>query len=957
MATPLLQTKFYIPPFRPELVPRPRLVERLEEGVRLGRQLTLISAPAGFGKTTLLSEWMASHRRGGPRLERRGDVVPPPTAAVGRARTARPGGRLVPRDIVPSAGARTAPLQVAWLSLDPGDADLARFLAYLIAALQAALQRIPALREAGVGDAALAMLDASLPQPPPVEAILTALINEIAALSATFVLVLDDYHLIQAQPVHDALTFLLDHLPPQIHLVIATRADPPLPIARLRGRGQLTELRQTDLCFTAQEASEYLNQAMGLDLSADDVTALESRTEGWIVGLQLAALSLQDRADRRAFIDAFGGGHHYVLEYLVQEVVRGQPEPIRRFLVQTSILDRLCGPLCDAVRLGDPQSSGEDMLAYLQRRNLFILPLDDEHRWYRYHHLFADLLGNLLRKEHSPEQIRELHLRACAWYDQNGWPAEAMHHALAAPDYEWAAQMIERHSLAMLTRGELAALLRWIDALPPEVARSRPWLCIHQAWPLTFAGRVDAVQPLLQRVEALVSSDDVTSADAAPESKEILGNVAAMRAMLSTFCGDMRQAVELAQRADELLPVDSLEQRSVLLFARASAYLANGELAQADRALVEKVDMGRACGNIHTIVRSLCDLADLRMLQGRFGIAAELVQGALQEAEQRGARQFGTVGYALVKLAELSYERYDLEAARAHVLEGIQLMRGWQQPYELVSGYTRLAAILQAQNEPQGALEALQQVDQIQGQHADYYKLNSIVKLCRITLCLDQEGPEAAARQAMADRLGESDLLFYREREQIVLARIRVAEGRWEEALQFLAPLARDAEAGGRFGRLIQMLALQAAALWQQGEHEQALQTLEKALALGGLEGYLRFFVDLGAPMARLLSEAVTRGIRPDYAGKLLATFPDLEAYPAAKPEIQNLQSQLVEPLTDRELEVLELIGQGYSNQQISQMLVISLNTVKKHASGIYGKLGVHSRTQAVARAQELGLL
>jgi LuxR family maltose regulon positive regulatory protein len=908
---PLLQTKLYIPSVRPDpptglrarLVSRPRLIERLNEGLCSGRKLTLVSAPAGFGKTTLLSEW-ASQR-------------------VGESADRRP---------------------VAWLSLDGGDNDPARFWAYFVAALQT----IPGLGETGVGESALAMLRTLQRQTLPVEAILTALINEIATSPTDFILVLDDYHLIQARPIHDALTFLLDHLPPPMHLALVTRADPPLPIARLRGQGRLIELRQTDLRFTPQEAAEFLNQVMGLSLSTEDVAALESRTEGWIVGLQLAALSLQGRADNHEFITAFSGGHHYVLEYLTEEVVRRQPEPVQRFLVQTSILDRLCGPLCNALT---GESDGEAMLAHLRRRNLFILPLDDEHHWYRYHHLFADLLNNLLRKEGPPEYIRELHLRACAWHDENGLAAEAVSHALAAQDLERAAQLIERHSLAMVTRGELTTLLRWIDALPDDLAHSRPWLCIHQAWPLTFAGKADAAEPLLQQIEQQVLPDNLT-----PESEEILGHVAAMRAMLAVMRGDMLRAIELAHRADELLPSDNLIPRSIIPYTLASAYCAEGELVQASQALTEELKIGRAADNLWTVVRSLCDLADLRIIQGQLRRATDLCQEALQQAEERGARQFGTVGYVLVKLGELLRERNELIAARDHVLEGVNLMQKWRQPYEMVSGYTALAAVLEAQNDAEGALEALQNAEQIQSQHPNYYKLNSMVNVCRIRLCLAQGGPEDAARQAMETQLGETSALIFREQEQMILARVRIAQGRWNEALHLLAQLAEDAESGGRFGRLLEMLALQAVALQLQGDTAPALIALEKALTVGEPEGYLRVFVDLGVPMATLLQQAAARGSAPDYVSRLLVAFGAGEKE-IASAALHPSTPFLVESLTRRELEVLQLIGEGYSNQEIAKALVITLNTVKKHASGIYGKLGVRSRTQAVARAQELGLL
>jgi LuxR family maltose regulon positive regulatory protein len=904
METALLQTKFYIPPSRPVLVSRPRLVETLNTGLQ--RKLTLISAPAGFGKTTLVSEWLASCEQ-----------------------------------------------PAAWLSLDEEDNDLARFLAYLVGALQV----LPSLCEAGVGESALAMLHASRPQPPPVGAILTALINESAAVSTAFILILDDYHLIQAQPIHNALTFLIDHQPPSMHLVLATRADPPLPLARLRGRGQLTELRQTDLRFTNAEAAEFLNQVMGLNLSAEDIIALDTRTEGWIVGLQLAALSLQGRTDLHDFITAFSGGHHYILEYLVEEVVRRQPEPIQRFLIQTSILDRLCGPLCDAVRFGESpsatgDSTGEAMLAYLQQHNLFIIPLDDEHQWYRYHHLFADLLGNLLRKRQPLEHIQQLHSRACAWYDQNGLAAKAVSHALAAEDFERAAQLIERYSLAMVARGELTTLLRWIDALPQDIARGRPWLCLHQAWPLTFAGRTAAVESLLRQIEDHVSLDSSVS-----DSKAILGNVAAMRAMLTTMHGDMSRAVELAHQADALLPADSWDQRTIIPFVLASAYYAQGELAKANQALTEKLEMGRTSGNLWAVVRSLCDLADLRIMRGRLGEAGTLVQEALQQAEARGARQFGTVGYVLVKLSELLYEHNDLRTAQDHVQEGLHLMQGWQQPYEMVSGYTMLAAICQAQKDARCTLEALRNAEKIQAQHPHYDKLTRMVNLCRIRLGLAQNEPENAARQATTIQLGEATPSVFREQEQIVLARVLIAQQKWDEALSLLLQLAKDAESGQRFGHLVEILALQAITRGLLGDTVQALSALEQAFVIGEPEGYVRVFVDLGAPMADLLQHAAAQGIAPNYAHKLLAAFGTDETESIAAEAPFSGASSLVEPLTDRELEVLRLLGNGYANQDIAEALFITLNTVKKHASGIYSKLGVHSRTQAVVRAQELGLL
>jgi LuxR family maltose regulon positive regulatory protein len=887
MTDSLLRTKLHIPPVRPELVSRPRLIERLDAG--LSRKLTLLSAPAGCGKTTLLSEWVA---------------------------------RL--------------PGRAAWLSLGDGDNDPARFWTYLIAALQTV--------HAGLGQDALQILQAA--QQPATQAVLTALLNQVARLPQQVVLVLDDYHLISERSIHEGIAYLLEHLPPTLHLVISTRADPPLPTYRLRARGQLTELRSADLRFTADEAAAFLNAAMGLDLAREDVEALEARTEGWIVGLQLAALSLQGRPDAHEFITAFSGGHHYVLEYLTEEVVRRQPERVQHFMMQTSILERLCGPLCNAVT---GETDGEATLAHLRRRNLFVMALDDEHRWYRYHHLFADLLGNLLRREWPAGHVRALHLRACEWYDGQGRAAEAVDHALAAGDYERTAELIERHSLAMVTQGELATLLRGIDALPQEVAHSRPWLCVHQAWPLTLADQADAAEPLLQQVEQQVPHEDLTA-----EGAEILAHVGAMRAMTAMMRGDMAQAIERAHRAGELLPPGNVIPRNTIFYTLASAYYAQGELRKAGQAQAEVLELGRAADNAWMVVRTLCDLADLEMIRGGLQGAADLCHEALQQAEARGAPKLGTVGYALVKLGETCYERDDLAAARDHVSEGVDLMQGWRQPYEMVVGYTTLVVVLQALGDAKGAREALQHAETIRSQHPSYHKLNSVVDGCRVRLCLAQDGPDDAARLATEIRLGRTGALIFREQEQMVLARVLLAQQKPDEALHLLAPLAKGAEAGGRFGRLIEILVLQALARQAQGDTAGAVITLERALALGEPEGYVRVFVEGGIPMAALLQQAAARGIAPEYVRGLLEALGEGAVETAAASAVTPA---LVEPLTPRELEVLQLLGEGCSNREIAKALVITLNGVKKHNSNIYGKLGVHSRTQAVVRAQELGLL
>ena len=504
MPTPLLATKLYIPPLRPNVVSRPRLLERLNEG--LHRKLTLISAPAGFGKTTLLSAWVEGIDR-----------------------------------------------QVAWLSLDEGDSDPARFLTYLVAALQTIAPNI--------GEGVMRVLQS--PQPPPIESILTALLNEITTIPDHFVLVLDDYHVLDAKPIDNALTFLLEHLPPQMHLVIATREDPQLPLARLRARDTLTELRVTDLRFTPSEAAGFLNQVMGLDLSAEDITALETRTEGWIAGLQLAAISMQGQKDTTSFITSFTGSHHFVLDYLVEEVLQQQPERVQNFLLRTSILDRLCGSLCDAVLL-DPNASGQATLEYLERANLFIVPLDNERRWYRYHHLFADLLRQRLHQSTDSstgderDGVAELHRRASQWYEDNSLTIEAFHHAVAANDVERAERLVEGEGMPLQFRGPMISVLNWLESLPTTILDARPSLWVTYASALTMTGQpISSVEEKLQAAEAALQE-----AEQDDKTRDLVGHIAAIRAMLAIPANQVETMIAQSRRALEYLHPNNLPVRA-----------------------------------------------------------------------------------------------------------------------------------------------------------------------------------------------------------------------------------------------------------------------------------------------------------------------------------------------------------------------------------------------------------
>ncbi len=913
MLDPLLQTKLYIPPVQPNLISRPHLIGRLEDGLRLHHKLTLLSAPAGFGKTTLLSEWVTAGQR-----------------------------------------------PVAWLSLDEGENDPVRFLTYLIAALQ--------VLQADVGDAALAALQS--PQPPPMESVLTALINEMAAFpvpddregqgdseACSYILVLDDYHLVTAQAIHDGITFLLDRLPPILHLVIAARADPPLPIARLRGQGQLTELRQSDLRFTTGEAAAFLNRRVGLNLSPTDVATLETRTEGWIAGLQMAAASMQGQEQESIadFIQAFAGSDRYILDYLVEEVFQRQPQSVQTFLLQTSILDRLTGSLCDTVWQGaEPLADSQATLEYLERNNLFVIPLDRERRWYRYHHLFADLLRHRLHQAH-PDLVSSLHSRAGAWHEQHGTTAEAIHHALAAEDLEWAAHLVEQAVEATMLRSEFATLLHWVEALPEELVRVRPRLCVYHALALVFGGRpLDVAQSRLQ--EAIEADEDGT----------VAGEVAAFRALIAAYRGERTRSAELARQSLERLPEESLFFRSFVAGFLGLAHLYVGDVKTATQAFEEAVRVSEKTGNLNISVLARYHLADLAALRGRMAEARALYQQAMEAAIDDRGRQRPIAGVALIGLGRMETEQYDLEAAERYLTEGVERIERWGE-VGAISGYTGLARLRQAQGDDMGAQEALQTAHRL-AERFDAMEVDDIsVALCQLRLWIAQGDLEAAARWVEGRDLTSAkdfDLArlyeeirtttsLYRFSEYTTLAWLRLAQGRPGDALRLLKPLRQAAEEGEWVAYEIDVLILEALAHEAQGESRPALDALDRALTLAEPGGFVRLFVEKGAPMARLLYRVADQGIAPAFTGRLLAAF----SAPETAAPSRERDGDVIEPLSERETEVLQLIADGLSNREIAQKLFLSLSTIKVHTYNLYGKLGVHSRTQAVAKARALGIL
>ena len=876
------------------------------------RRLTLISAPAGFGKTTLVGEWLAGCGR-----------------------------------------------PAAWLSLDEADNDAPRFLAYLVAALRTIA--------ADIGEGVLGALQS--PQPPPTESILTALLNEITTVPDDFVLVLDDYHVVDSGAVNDALAFVLEHLPPRMHLVIATREDPHLPLARLRARGQSTELRATDLRFTPGEAAEFLTGVMGLGLSAEEVASLEIRTEGWIAGLQLAALSMRGREDVPGFIRAFAGDNRYILDYLVEEVLQRQPERVRSFLLQTSILERLSGPLCDTVT--DQEEEGKAILEALERGNLFVVPLDDKRRWFRYHHLFAEVLRAHLMQE-QPDRVPTLHRRASEWYEQNGSAADAISHALAAEDFERASGLVELAALVMLGSSQ-ETLHGWLMALPDEVVRARPVLSVYYAFALLGRGGFEADAARLRDAERwLDTSAEKGERREAPSVgmvvvdevafRSLPGTIAVARAYQAGALGDVLCAANHARLALDLLPEDDHLWRGAAASLLGIAYWTSGDLEAAHRSFADGVSHQQMTGQVRFQIAGTYILADIRIAQGRLREAVRTYEQSLQVATEQGEPVWGTA-HLYVGLSELHRERGDLEAAKQHLLRSKELGEHVGLPETRYRWYVAMARIKEAQGDLDDALDLLDEAERQYVESPDP-DVRPVAALKTRVWVAQGRLTEALGWTREQGLSAHDDPSYLREFEHITLARVLLAryksdreERSIHEAMGLLERLLKAAEEGGRMGSVIEILVLQALAHETQGDSPSALVPLARALTLAEPEGYVRMFVDEGRPMARLLYEALSQGVEPDYIRRLLAAFPVAESEQTASSPMRGSKSELVEPLSERELEVLQLIAEGLSNQEVATRLYLSLHTVKVHARNIFTKLAVKNRAQAVARGRALGIL
>jgi len=903
----LLQTKLYIPPTRPELVSRPRLIERLNEGTLSGRKLTLISAPAGFGKTTLVIEWTQNSDQ-----------------------------------------------PIAWLTLDEGDNDPVRFWAYFIAALQTIYE--------GIGEAALTAFKSR--RPPPIEMLIADIINEIATIpdpstrSSTprFFLVIDDFHLITNHQINETLAFLLDNLPPKMHLILSCRADPTIPLARLRSSGQMTEIRSVDLRFTTDEADAFLNDVMGLGLSTEEIIALDQRVEGWIAGLQMAALSMRGRKDVSGFIKSFSGSHRFVLDYLVEEVLNQQSSDIREFLLMTSILERMTAPLCNAVADRD---DSQEVLTQLSRDNLFLIHLDDDRRWHRYHHLFADLLRSRVEQT-QPDMLPVLHHRASDWYESAELVEEAVTHAMAGEAYERATSLVEKNAMQMIIDGKHPAVSRWLEALPDELVRTQPWLCVYRAWIRYWVGMREQLEDCLQDAERALAGTPLPSE---AEGQHIAGYIAAIRASNALSNEEILRALEMAQKAVELLPEGDY-MRSLVGITLGAALASQGNVVEAQRAYAEASASAQKCSYRTLSVSATCYLGMTQTKQARLHEAFGTYREALELANEPGGQQLPIAGFPMVKLGDLSREWNDLDAASYDLTKGVEACAQWGQADFLADGYVALTRLQLAQGNLRGASNTLRKGERL----AQRAKVDNFIICwldeCRLRLWLSEGNLAAADRWAQASGLRvDSELSYHHDLHHINLARVLVAQGVQQpsgtcldEALGLLARLLVAAEKAGWIHEQIKILILQALALKVGGDIEETLTALTHALTLAEPGGYVRTFIDEGIPMSKLLRQAVSRGIAVGYAGKLLAAL-EGETEDKSRVMEKTSSSSIIESLSKRELEIMRLLTTHLSSTEIAGELVISTNTVRSHIKRIYGKLNVHSRRDAVRRAEELELL
>jgi len=883
----LLKTKLYIPSIRSKLVSRSRLTEQLNGG--LGRKLTLISAPAGFGKTTIVSEWA--------------------------------------QDL-------DEEYQVAWFSLGENDNVLTRFLSYFVASLQGHI--------AHIGGEVLEMLQ--LPQPPKVDVLLTPLLNEIAAIRKETVFVLDDYHLIEDLQIHQAMDFLVENSPQQFHLVIVTREDPPLPLARLSARNQLTELRAKDLRFTNAEAVEFLTQVMSLNLSVKQVSVLEDRTEGWIAGLQLAAISMQGLEDATTFIETFTRSHRLVLDYLIEEVLKHQSDDVQDFLLKTSILDKLNGSLCDALT---GQKNGQQQLERLEQANLFVVPLDREREWFRYHHLFSSLLRQKVRETYHDE-IAALHLKTSNWYSENNLSDDAIDHAILSKDSHWTAELIEANIDHALRFGEQDKLKRWLSNLPETEILQSPQLCVLKASSLFAENLLEKASYFLDAVKTALESSSSTDTD------KFLGRALVVRSSIASYSGDDEKAEKLVLQALELIPESDVAWRWSALDNLGSMYGAI-DAKKAYKVLNEALEVSKRTHNQYlTLLASLRLVVVLREL-GNLDYAIEICEHQLKIADENALTKTALVGWLYTLWGEILAEKNEIDRALTLVSKGIELTKRGNDLILLGSSYLSMTRVLFSSEDWDRASKFIREIREDDQDITPW--VTHQFKAWQARIWIMQKNLDAASLWAESWELDiEEELDPIHDFDYGILSRILIAKGDAGGALKLLAHLFDAADAGHRTSKTIEILNLQALAMQSAGKMDEAIGFLERALTLAEPGGFIRVFLDEGPAMASLLYEALSRDILPHSVKHLLAAYP-ADGQERVVPASEAEDADWVEPLSEREIEILSLIAEGSTNQEIAAKVFLSLNTVKAHTRNIYGKLGVNSRTQAVAKARALGIL
>jgi LuxR family transcriptional regulator, maltose regulon positive regulatory protein len=872
----------------------------LNDGIRQGCRLTIVSAPAGYGKSTLLSEWVSQ-----------------------------------------------TSIPVAWLSLEKGDNTPAHFWSYFVTALAT----IPHLREAGIGESILQSLRS--PKPPAMELLLANLVNELSTLEGEAVLVLDDLHTITEGQIHEDLVFLMDHLllsTSSLHLMVVSRMDPPWPLARWRARGQLVEIRTADLRFKSAEAVDFLNRVMELGLSTESVRALENRTEGWIAGLQMAAVSLQGREDVLEFIRAFTGSSRYIFDYLVDEVLSRQEQDVQEFLLKTSILERLNAPLCNTL-LGSTNS--QSILNQLEKTNLFLVSLDDERIWYRYHHLFAELLASSLREAHSVI-VPELHRRACTWFEENGFLAEALAHALAAGDLDRLAKIVERYTFTIMEAYEASSLLNWLNSLPERVTNSYPWLIIAQAWLLAYLGRNDQIEPAIEVAEKFAD----------PEDRRINGYIAAMRTLAGELgARQMQDGIIQARKALELLPQDEFRPRAFVCYHLANLLSWQGDNPAALKALEEASSLSLSAGDLELAMSAQFEIANILRYQGKLRQSLDVFETTLQMADAhspgRKLKSF-PIGYAYLQKAQIYLEWNDLEKALHFAREGIRLCELWGYSDYLYNGWIIYANIFYETGDLDEALGAIREAEHI------FPKTTPGGRDFALEAVINQAKGNWTSTAAWLSSCGMSPADtpdFVHRFEYYFFAVILKEQGMLEEAYRILEGLQVVAEKAEANNLLLKILIQEAFIADSLGEEEQALTFLQRALQLAEPEGYIRVFMNGGIKMEELLRKAVTAGMSPDYARLLLGKYPGAASklpFNVINPVLVGGEKgifPLTESLSKRELEVLHLLDTNLDSTEIAAELFISVSTARTHIKNIYSKLNVNRRMQAVERAHDLKLL